>query len=60
MKASELKNKSKEELQEILKKKRHELLEFKFLIGQGRVKNNKAGRELKKDIARVYTHLKQI
>lgn len=50
-------NKNHQELSELLSKKRHELMEFRFLVRQGQVKNNKKGRELKKDIARVLTLL---
>lgn len=53
----ELLTKSPKELAELLAKKRHELMEFRFLIKQGQVKNNKKGRELKKEIARILTLL---
>ena len=53
----DLANKSKKELSELLNKKRHELMEFRFLVKQGQVKDNKKGREIKKDIARILTLL---
>ena len=53
----DLLNKSKKELSELIGKKRHELMEFRFLVKQGQVKDNKKGREVKKDIARILTLL---
>ena len=53
----DLLNKSKKELSGLLAKKRHELIEFRFLVKQGQVKDNKKGRETKKDIARILTLL---
>ena len=51
----DLSNKNANELVELLVKKRSELMEFRFLVRQGQVKDNKKGREIKKDIARVLT-----
>lgn len=56
MKARELRGKSNEELMEILKQKRAELFKKRFEISQKKVKNVKAIRNLKKDIARILTN----
>ena len=53
----DLLNKSKKELSELLDKKQHELMEFRFLVKQGQVKDNKKGREIKKSVARILTLL---
>ena len=51
----DLSNNSANELIETLARKRSELMEFRFLVKQGQVKDNKKGREIKKDIARILT-----
>ena len=50
-------NMSKKELIALASKKRHELMEFRFLVRQRQAKNNKKGREAKKDVARILTLL---
>lgn len=59
MKAIELRNKSVDELRLLAGEKiaRHE--EAKFLVRQGKLKNVKELRALKKDIARINTLLRQ-
>ena len=52
-----LPDKSKNELSALLIKKRQELMEFRFFIKQGKVKDNKKGQKLKKEIARILTML---
>jgi ribosomal protein L29 len=51
------KNKSESELREALKEKRNLLREFRFKVSKGRAKNNKEGRGLHRDIARILTEL---
>ena len=58
MKAIELKQKPKEELQELLQEKRKRLEELRFLSSQGKVKNVKEILGVKKDIARILTLLR--
>ena len=60
MKMNELQKRSKEELKQTLHDNRNELRNFRFQISQGKVKNNKMGREIKKTIARVLTRLHSI
>ena len=58
MKIRELRQKSKEELMRMLWEKRNNILNLRFDISGGRVKNVKAMHEAKKDIARILTLLK--
>jgi len=58
MKIKNFKQSSKAELLNLLKEKRGDLQSFYFKITKGRVKNVKEARELKKDIARILTILK--
>ncbi len=58
MKIQEIKKKSKSELQDLLFKKREELRKFNFSIRSGKIKNIKSISEIKKDIARILTVLK--
>lgn len=59
MKISELRQKSKKELQKILIDSRERLRGLKFDLASGKVKNVREIRELKKDIARILTLLKE-
>lgn len=52
-----LKNKSKDELEKLLADSYKKLEELKFNLASGKVKNVKAVRDLKKDIARILTLL---
>lgn len=58
MKIKDLHSKNKEELIGLMKENRNSLREFRFQVGQGKVKNNKRGREIKKTIARILTLMK--
>lgn len=58
MHIKELRGKNKEELMELMKENRNNLRAFRFQVGQGKVKNNKQGREIKKTIARIITLMK--
>lgn len=58
MKIKELRQSSKEELKRILSEKKEELQSFHFKTSKGRVSNTKQARELRKDIARILTLLK--
>lgn len=59
MKANELNQNKKEELQKILQDKRENLRQLKFDLASGKVKNVRSVREVKKDIARILTVLRQ-
>lgn len=58
MRANELQQKSKEELQEILQERRRRLDDLRWQLSQKKVKNVKELKEVKKDIARILTFLK--
>ena len=58
MKASELSQKSKSELNRILREKKEELRQFYFDLSSGKTKNIRSVRESKKDIARLLTFLR--
>ncbi len=55
MKITELRQKSKEELQKILKDDREKLRQLRFDLAAGKVKNVREVRKIKKDIARILT-----
>lgn len=59
MKTSELKKQTAQELENLLKEKRHALEELAFSMHQNKVKNIKEKGMLKKDIARILTLLTQ-
>jgi len=59
MKTGELRQKSKEELQRFLQEKREKLRILRFDLASGKVKNVREIREIKKDIARIITLLKE-
>jgi len=58
MKITDIKNKSKIDLTDLLFKKREELRKLNFNVRSGKVKNVKSISETKKDIARILTILK--
>ena len=58
MKAKELKQKSKKELERLLLSDREKLRQLKFDLSAGKVKNVREIRKIKKDIARILTILK--
>ncbi len=58
MKIKELREKTEIELAALLKDKREALRKFRFEMGHGKIKNTKAAREIKKDIARIITLMK--
>jgi len=60
MKTSELRQRSKEELQKILQDNRERLRALRFDLASGKVKNVKEIRKIKKDIARILTIFKEI
>ena len=55
MKASELRQKPKEELQKLLSEKGERLRNLMFDLASGKVKNVREIREIKKDIAKILT-----
>jgi len=59
MSLKDIKNKSKAELEELLKEKRSFLRDFRFKISKGKAKNNKEGQSIRRDIARILTLLNQ-
>lgn len=60
MKASELRNLTYEELQKKLKEARQELFNLRFQLATGQLKNYKKIKQVKKDIARILTVLKEM
>jgi len=58
MKLSELRQKSKSELQKLLLDNRERLRQLRFDLAAGKVKNVREIRQIKKDIARILTLLK--
>jgi len=60
MKITELRQKSKSELQKLLQDSREKLRQLRFDLASGKVKNFREIRELKKDIARILTLLKTL
>ncbi len=56
---SDIKNKTKEALEAMIKEKREALKDFRFGVSGSRVKNVKEARTTKKDIARAITLLRQ-
>lgn len=57
MKTKDLITKSKAELQNLLREKKAQLLKLKFESSQKKIKNVKAIKGVKKDIARILTLL---
>ncbi len=60
MKIRELRQKSKEELTKFLSEKRDQLLNLRFNLAGGRVKNVKVIRGTRKEIARALTLLENM
>lgn len=58
-KLQELRQKSKLELQKLLKLKREKLRQLRFDLTSGKIKNVREIRKTKKEIARILTLLKQ-
>lgn len=58
MKTRDLQLKSKEELMGLLREKQTQLFKLRFEIGQKKVKNVKAIKNIRKDIAKILTILK--
>ena len=54
----DLQNKTKEELNAMLKDLRSKLLQFNFELGEKRLKNYSQVKKTKKEIARILTFLK--
>ncbi len=59
MKASEIKKLSKSELQKLLEEKRSNLYQLRFGLSQKKVKNTREITEVKKDIARINTLIRE-
>lgn len=59
MKVKELRQKSKDDLEKILKEDREKLRQLRFDLASGKVKNVKEILNLKKKIARILTILKE-
>jgi large subunit ribosomal protein L29 len=58
MEITELRQKSKAELQKILQDNRERLRQLRFDLAAGKVKNVREIRKIKKDIARILTILR--
>ncbi|MFC1751751.1 50S ribosomal protein L29 [Patescibacteria group bacterium] len=56
-KKENIKNKSDKELEVMLKEKRGTLMEFRFKVSKGKAKNMKAGKTLRREIARILTEM---
>lgn len=59
IKTKELRQKEENELKTLIKKKRSELLDFKFKLNKGKTKNVKEGKNIRKEIARILTIIKE-
>lgn len=59
MNLTELRQKSKAELQKMLQDSRERLRQLRFDLAAGKVKNVREVRKIKKEIARILTLLKQ-
>lgn len=60
MKIKDIKNKNTEDLSKLLKEKREELREFRFGTSGSKAKNVKVASALKKDVARILTHVNSL
>jgi len=60
MKTSELRQKNRQELQALLEERLAKLAELRFDLAGGKVKNLKAVREAKLDIARIKTLQREV
>ena len=59
MKAKELKTKKEKELHDLLREKRIQLRELRFKTSSGRLADNKAIKNNKREVARIMTILKE-
>ncbi len=59
MKVKELRKKKEKELEKLLEDKRKKLQETRFRLASGRVKNVKEARNLRLEISRILTILKE-
>lgn len=59
VKTKELRQKSKSNLEKLLKEKREHLRDLRLGLASGKIKNVREIKEVKKDIARILTLLKQ-
>ena len=59
MRVSELRQKPKTELKQILEEEREKLRQLRFNLAAGKVKNIRETRRIKKEIARVLTILNE-
>lgn len=59
MKVSQLREKSKKDLLDLLQENQKKMRELRFNLASGKVKNIKTLHETKKDIARILTLLSQ-
>ena len=57
MKSTELRKKSKTELEKLLREQRERLRDLRFGLASGKIKNVREIRKIKKDIARILTLL---
>jgi ribosomal protein L29 len=60
MKITEIEKKSEKELQILLQEKKESLRHYRFNLVGGKVKNVKEGKNIKKDIARIFTVLNKV
>jgi large subunit ribosomal protein L29 len=60
MKAVELTQKSKEELEKMVQEGKEKLRQLRFDLAAGKVKNIRQIRLIKKDIARMFTKLNKV
>ncbi len=59
MKAQEIRDKSNEELQQMLQERQESLMRFRFNLVTGREENVRAARNARTDIARIKTILRE-
>lgn len=59
MKASELRNYTDEELKKLLEEKKRQLMELRFQLAMGQLKNTSLIKLTKRDIARIKTILRE-
>lgn len=57
---NKLKEKSQKDMERMLEEKRIELRSFRFGIAGSKTKNVRAGRALRKDIARIFTEISAV
>ncbi len=60
MKKTTVKGKTEKELMDLLKEKRKGLFEFDFNILNGKIKNVKQGRTIRKEIAQILTEMNSV